>query len=155
MAILRDAAENKILDPLRTHNWTGSIEREFPDGVIIGAERGGHRHTVALIYSAATDNGVYKSLSAEVEHIFFNGAPYRVSDFTHGVDKPVSSADDFYTTLLAWNRTSAEGKFAAGGNSVQIDEPDVPEHRLLLSEDPIDAIWLRLRQLQSVTLARK
>ena len=70
MAILRDAAENKILDPLRTHNWTGSIEREFPDGVIIGAERGGHRHTVALIYSSATDNGVYKSLSAQVEHIF-------------------------------------------------------------------------------------
>ncbi len=54
MQILRNDAERKILDPLRTHKWVATIEREFDDGLIIAAERGGHRHSVALIYTSAT-----------------------------------------------------------------------------------------------------
>jgi hypothetical protein len=80
MDILRRDAEQKIFEKLRTHHWTPKVEREFPDGLIISAERGGHRHTIALIYSSATDNKVYKSLAAEVEHIFFNGQPYLVEN---------------------------------------------------------------------------
>jgi hypothetical protein len=81
MQILRNDAERKILDPLRTHKWVATIEREFDDGLIIAAERGGHRHSVALIYTSATDNKVYKSLAAQVEHIFFNAEPYRVQEY--------------------------------------------------------------------------
>ena len=42
MDILRRDAERKIFEKLRTHNWSEKIEREFPDGLIISAERGGH-----------------------------------------------------------------------------------------------------------------
>jgi hypothetical protein len=153
--ILRDVADQRILDPLRIHNWTASIERELADGLIVAAERGGHRHTVALIYTSATDNHVYRSLAAEVEHIFFNGPPYQVEQFAYGIDKPVGSVDDFHNVLLEWNKTSTDGKFVPGDEMVQCVDPTVPEPRLLLSEKPIEAIWLRLRQLQSVTLARK
>lgn len=154
--ILRRDAERKILAKLRTHNWSSIIEREFPDGLIIAAERGGHRHTVALIYSSDTDNRIYKSLAAEVEHIFFNGQPYHVEQFTQGVTKPVGSADDFHQVLLEWNRTSAEGKFAPGDREKPpAVESTILRPRFLLSDEPIEAVWLRLRQLQSVTLARK
>jgi hypothetical protein len=39
--ILRRDAEHKMLDPLRMHGWTASIEREFSDGLVLTAERGG------------------------------------------------------------------------------------------------------------------
>lgn len=155
MDILRGDAERKILDPLRTHQWSANIEREADDCLIIAAERGGHRHRVALIYSSATDNAVYKALATQVEHIFFNGAPYHVESYAHGVDKQVSSADDFHSVLLEWNKTSTEGKFVPESDEAHTLEASVPQHRLLLSEEPIEAIWLRIRQLQSVTLARK
>jgi hypothetical protein len=155
MQILRNDAERKILDPLRTHKWVAAIEREFDGGMIIAAERGGHRHSVALIYSSATDNKVYKSLAAQVEHIFFNGEPYRVREYAYGLDKPVSSAADFHSVLVEWNRTSAEGKFVPESGNVDAVEASGPQNRVLLSEEPIEAIWLRIRQLQSVTLAKK
>src|ERR1700722_8650975 len=105
MGILRGDAERKLLDPLRTHAWNAAIEREFDDGLVIAAERGGHRHKVALIYTSATDNKIYKSLAAEVEHIFFNGEPYRINEYAYGVLDRVSSADDFHTVLVEWNKT--------------------------------------------------
>ena len=156
MDILRRDAERKIFEKLRIHNWAEKIEREFTDGLIISAERGGHRHIIALIYSSATDNKVYKSLAAEVENIFFNGEPHLVEQFTHGITKPVGSADDFHEVLLEWNRLSAEGKFASDGHEMPpAADPTILRPRLLLADEPIEAIWLRLRQLQSVTLARK
>jgi hypothetical protein len=60
MEILNRDAERKILEPLHVHNWIVAVEREFPEGMIINAERGGHSHKNALIYTPATDNNVYK-----------------------------------------------------------------------------------------------
>ena len=155
MQILHNDAERKILEPLRTHAWTPTIEREFPDGLVIAAERGGHRHKVALIYTSATDNKLYKSLAAEVEHILFNGEPYRLNEYAYGVEDRVRSADDFHSILVEWNKTSADGKFVPESKDSAPIASVPPQNRLLLSEEPIKAIWLRLRQLQSVTLAKK
>jgi hypothetical protein len=155
MEILRRDVERKILDPLRTHKWSATIEREAHDCLIIAAERGGHQHKVAFLYTSATDNAVYKALAIQVEHIFFNGQPYRLEDYAYGVAKPVSSADDFHYVLVEWNRTSSDGKFVPESEDAQAVEPTAPRARLLLSETPIEAIWLRIRQLQSITLAKK
>jgi hypothetical protein len=155
MSILRADAERKILEPLRTHHWQAAIEAELGEYLTIVAERGGHTHRIALLYSSATDNRVYKLLAGQVEHIFFNGAPYRVSEFAYGLDKPVSSADDFHHLLLEWNRISAEGKFVPARPGAESIEAHAPDYRLLLTEEPLEAIWLRIRQLQSTTLAQK
>src|SRR6202034_4120703 len=96
-----------------------------------------------------------KALATQVEHIFFNGQPYRLESFAYGLDKPVSSADDFHSVLVEWNRASSDGKFVLETEEAQFVEPNAPRARLLLSEEPIEAIWLRIRQLQSVTLAKK
>jgi hypothetical protein len=157
LAILRRDAELKIFEPLRTHGWTVSIEEEVRRGeyLLISAERGGHRHRIALLYSCATDNAVYKAAAQQAEHIFFNSEPYKLESFAYGLDKPVGPASDFHALLLTWNAASSEGKFAPAAVENVPVASSRPKHRVLLSEEPIDAIWLRLRQLQSVTLAKK
>ena len=153
--VLRRDAQHKMFDPLRTHGWTASVQQEITDGLILTAERGGHHHKIALIYSSATDNCIYKQLEKEVEHIYYNGQPYLVEQFTQGVSVPVSSADDFHLTVHEWNSSSALGKFACSNSKADQTIPSRPKHRILLAEEPIKAVWLRIRQLQSVTLARK
>jgi hypothetical protein len=153
--ILRRDAELKLIEPLRMHGWTASIDQEFSDGLILTAERGGRPHRVALIYSSATDNRVYKQLAEQVERIYFNGQPYLLDQFTHGVSVPVGSADDFRLTLDEWNASSAEGKFAPTTSRADRTPPSRSDHRFILAEEPIKAVWLRIRQLHSVTLATK
>ena len=54
MDILRRDAERKIFEKLRTHNWSEKIEREFPDGLIISAERGGQASGVVCRRETST-----------------------------------------------------------------------------------------------------
>lgn len=157
LAILQRDAEEKLLGPLRHHGWHASVERTVEHGeyLVISAERGGHSHRIAIMYTSGTANAVYKSLAAEVEHIFIRGQLYKLESFAYGIDKPITSADDFHEVLLKWNRESAPGKFAPEDDGAEPVTAEPPEHHVLLSEQPIHAIWLRLRQLQSVTLAAK
>jgi hypothetical protein len=62
LAILRREAEQKLVAPLRTHGWTAAIMSEIEAGeyLLITAERGEHRHAVALLYTSATDNSAYR-----------------------------------------------------------------------------------------------
>lgn len=154
--ILRRETESKLLAPLRTHEWTATIDREVEQGeyLVVKAERAGVEHQVAIMYSSATDNAVYKALAPQVEHIFIKGELYKLESYADGVTTPVSTADDFHRVLIGWNNASATGKFAPNTPAAPI-AAHPPKHRTLLSEEPIEAIWLRLRQLTSVALARK
>ncbi len=155
--ILRREVERKMLKPLRIHNWTAKIEREINQGeyVIVTAERAGVSHRVGVLYTGSTANAVYKQVAAQVEHIFVNGGVYRDDSFTRGVGRPVESLDAFPNLLLHWNATTSKGKFAPNAQKTSSDPVTRRPYRMLLSEQPIESIWLRLRQLQSVTLARK
>lgn len=156
LVILRQDSERKILAPLRTHGWTASVEREVEQGeyLIVKAERAGIEHQVAVMYTSGTANAVYRALVPQVEHIFINGELYKLESYAYGITTPISTANDFHTVLIGWNNASATGKFAPNTPGAPI-EAQPPKHRLLLSEEPIEAIWLRLRQLTSMTLARK
>jgi hypothetical protein len=155
--ILRRDVERHVLTPLRTHGWKAEIEQEIVHGeyVIVVASRGGARRRIAVLYTPATANDVYKRAATQVEHIFFNGAPYMVESYAYGVDKPVGPVSEFGSLLLKWNAESAVGKFAPPADAAVPINPTRRELRMLLSEEPIEAIWLRLRQLQSVTLTEK
>lgn len=157
LEILRRDAEHKILALLRTHAWTASIEREVEAGeyLLIRAERGGQSHLIGFLYTSATDNAVYKRIAAEAEHIFFNGQPYHVESFARGIGKPIGPVTEFPNLLHDWNQASSDGKFALTAEDSEPIVPQTPNYQVLISEEPIQAIWLRLRQLQSVTLAAK
>jgi hypothetical protein len=153
---LKNEAEQKMLTPLRKHNWTVHSVEEFEDGeyLIIDVERGGQRHKVALLYTSATGNAVYKKLVSQVEHIFLCSPKYMLESYAYGIETPIDILDDFHDLLVRWNEASAPGKFAPESPS-PLAAAKKPEYRHLLAEAPIDAIWLRLRQLTSVTLASK
>jgi hypothetical protein len=157
--LLRRDAEQKLLVPLREHRWTAEIERVVEEGeyVVVAAERNGHERRVALVYSSATDNAVFRHLDEAVDLTVFNGRPYWVDEFTRGVSRPILSADDFHGELVEWNRLSAPDKLSPAATHPELVEeaPPGPRARNLLSEVPIDAIWSRLSRLKSATLARK
>lgn len=152
--LARDAAI-KFLEPLEAHGWAASIEKCFDDDeyLLVRAKRGSREHLFALLYTSAVCNALYKRLASDVEHIFVNGELYNVEAYAYGIDKPVSSAADFRAILNVWNSEGADGKFV--GDEDDVVSPRRAEQRRILSETPVEAIWLRLQQLQSVTLAKR
>jgi hypothetical protein len=72
LTALKGQAERTILEPLRIHRWTATFDTENESGeyLIVSAERAGCQHKVALLYSTATDNKIYKMLAERTEHIF-------------------------------------------------------------------------------------
>lgn len=157
LAILRRDVDRNIIQPLQNHAWTAHIDREVEAGeyLILVATRAGVSHRVAVFYTSATDNAAYRRAAAEVEHIFFNGAPYMVESFAYGVDRPVKPISAFPALMLDWNAATAQGKFAPASDQPEVGTVTRRAFRMLVSEQPIESIWLRLRQLQSVTLARR
>lgn len=155
--ILNRTAERFILDPLKTHGWTATTTPSTPVGeaMLITATRAGETHTVALLYSAYTASTRYVQLAKQAEHIFYQGDKEAHEQFSRGVKVPVSPASDFGATLLKWNSETTQGKFGPDDGVAAHEKSIAPPVRRLLAEEPIDAIWLRLRQLQSLTLARK
>ena len=164
-SILQADAERKLLGPLRVHGWTTTIESTVKDGeyLVMSATRGKHRRSFAIMYTGWTGNEVYRRLEREVEVVFINAAFDGHEAYTRGIVVPRRSADEFAQTLVEWNRESVQGKFAPETESPRVsdelDEDDLaegsPRPRFLLSETPVEALWLRLRQLQSVRLARR
>ena len=161
--ILKSDAERKILGPLKIHGWQTAVLHECKDGdgyITFAANRGEHRRVFALMYSSASSNATYKSIeNFGVDHILINGELWKMESYAFGIKTPISSADHFMTILIDWNKASSYGKFAPGVDDAPTDvdgETSVPPHyRVLLSEAPIEAIWLRIRQLHSVKLAER
>ena len=151
MEILRDAGTQQILKPFQTHGWHTTVSVEDSDGeyLVIEAEKTGVTRRVALLYSSATSNLVYKKLDTTVDHIFTNGDLYQIESFAHGIKASVSPVSEFFPVLIAWNK--------------QLDPvkpgPPIPPRpskgRIITSENPLAAIWSRLDQFASVTLAKK
>jgi hypothetical protein len=159
LASLRRDVDRKIIQPLQHHGWTASIDQEVEQGeyLILMAERAGVSHRIAVFYTSATDNASYRRAAKAVEHIFFNGEPYMVESFASGIDRPVEPIDAFPALMLGWNAATAQGKFAPSKDQPADTSSPVTRRafRMLVSEQPIESIWLRLRQLQSVTLAKR
>ncbi len=151
MKLLRDAADQQMVKPFRTNGWSAAIGSENPSGeyLIVEATKSGVARRVALLYSSATDNRVYKALDATVDHIFTNGELYKIDSFAYGISKPVAPVGDFFPVLVAWNKELAPVS----------DKPLPPAGprtvRIITAENPLTGIWSRLDQFASVTLAEK
>ena len=151
MSILRQAAEQQILKPLQDHGWEPTVTSEVTGGeyLVIRAQKADKVHAIAFLYTSATANQIYKVLEGQVEHIFVNGALYRVESYAHGISKPVSPIDQFFATLIAWNKEIAPTV------ATPTVKPKPQVIRRITSEAPLDAIWARLEQFRSVHLAKK
>ncbi len=152
LQLLRQSADQQILKPLETHGWTAKIESENPDGeyFIIEASKDSISHRIALLYTSATANGVYKTLDGAVEHIFTNGELYDIEQYAYGIATPVLPIGDFFPVLVAWNKQIAPGV------NTQLPTRARPRSvRHITAENPLAGIWSRLDQFESVVLAER
>jgi hypothetical protein len=151
LEILKKSADQQILKPLHTHGWSAIIESEHADGeyLIISATKSEVIHKVALMYTSATDNKYFRNLDKEVEQIYTNGALYMVESFAYGITTPVSPIDEFFPTLVAWNKQVTPSKLTFK----EIKQKRAAKR--ITSERPIDGVWAHLSQLGSVKLAEK
>jgi hypothetical protein len=154
--VLRQDVEHGMFEPLRLHGWSATIEREGEEGdgyVVVAATRQDATRRAALLYTASVDNRLYKRLEGEVDVILYRGDGSNAQSYAFGVTKPVRLLGDFQLILHEWNRETS-GKLGAALPVEEDAEPALEPLRFL-SETPIDAIWARLSQLRSATLARK
>ncbi|WP_199189642.1 YaaC family protein [Trinickia symbiotica] len=151
MNILRRAADQQILKPLRTHGWAATVIGENDGGeyITIRAEKSDVTRSLALMYTSATDNRHYKQLDGCVDHIFVNGALYKVESYAFGISTPVSPIDDFFPVLVEWNKQVAPET----GKPTEKQKPRALRH--ITAERPVDEVWAHLTQLGSVKLADK
>lgn len=151
MKILREAADQQLLKPFRTHGWEAVVSSEDTSGeyLIVEARKAAVTRRAALLYTSSTDNRHYKALDATVDHIFTNGALYQIESLTHGIAKPVTPVGAFFPVLVAWNKELAPDTHTA--------LPAVRPRRIrhITGENPLSGIWSRLDQFASVTLAEK
>lgn len=151
MRILREAADQQLVKPFRTHGWDAAVSSEDLSGeyLIVEATKSAVTRRVALLYTSATDNRYYKKLDAAVDHIFTNGALYHIESYTSGIGKPVTPVSEFFPVLVAWNKELAP----------DVHKPLPPVRprliRSITAEHPIVGIWSRLDQFASVSLAEK
>ena len=152
LGILRRDVDQMVLKPFRTHGWSAEIVRETDghDCIEVAAERGAVATRIAVLYSSS---GISKSdygvLSNRVQRIFFNGRLHMPESFASGATVPVEPLGDFFPYLVHLN------KQVEPGHSLPVQPSRSVSVRRLTAENPVDAIFARLQQFTSVTLAGK
>lgn len=86
-AILSKDCINDLVRPLRDAGWSVTVEE--PDEralhVTVVATAGDERLRVALLYSCATANDIYRQLAITSDFILYRGAPYHQEQYAYGL----------------------------------------------------------------------
>jgi hypothetical protein len=87
-AMLSDDCIKEPVRPIRDAGW--SVEVGEPDEqalyVTVVAKADGKQFCAALLFSCATDNGIYRKLAETCEAILYRGAPYNQQQYAYGID---------------------------------------------------------------------
>lgn len=151
MAILQRAIDQQSIKPFETHGWTVGVEEknEQAEYIIVMATKEAVVRRVALLYTSATANNIFKQLDTKADRTFTNGALYKPESFIYGLTKPVVPVDEFFPILVAWNKElhpeQDRARFRARPTKL---------HQIK-AENPLASIWTRLDQFASVRLAAK
>jgi hypothetical protein len=86
-ALLSEECMRDLVRPLRDAGW--NVEVSEPDEealyITVVASRGEKRFGVALLYSCATANDIYRMLAEKCTVILYRGAPYKQESFAYGI----------------------------------------------------------------------
>lgn len=87
-ALLSQECINDLVRPLRNAGW--SVDVGEPDEkalyIIVTAHSENEKLNLALLYSCATDNNIYKELTKTSHAILYRGAPYKQDQFAYGIN---------------------------------------------------------------------
>jgi len=102
-AILSEECMRDLVRPLRDAGW--SVDVGEPDAkalyMTLVASHEERLLNVALLYSCATDNGIYRMLAEKCDAILYRGAPYHQESFAHGISVHVGP-------VLGWQPPRAQ-----------------------------------------------
>jgi hypothetical protein len=102
-ALLSEECMRDLVRPLRDAGW--SVDVSEPDEkalyMTVVASHEKTRLNVALLYSCATDNRIYRMLAEKCEAILYRGAPYHQDSFAHGISVHVGP-------VLGWQPPRAQ-----------------------------------------------
>lgn len=91
-ATLSTKMNDEIVKRLRDNGWQcHSFGQPVKSGgyITVRASKLGKEIGIALLYSCATDNKVYKELEVTNDYILYQGAPYQQESFAYGIYKYV------------------------------------------------------------------
>jgi hypothetical protein len=114
-ALLSEDCIKDLVRPLRAAGWNIKVgepdERALYITVIATSQTNSLK--AALLFSCATDNGLYRELAQNCDVILYRGAPYLQDQYAHGVHVHVGP-------VTGWQPPIA----AAVGNNVSLNERD-------------------------------
>lgn len=99
-AILSTKMNDEIVKKLRDNGWQCHFfGQPIKSGeyITVQASKDSKNIGIALLYSCATDNAVYKELEKTCDYILYQGAPYHQSSYAHGVKKHVGPLNAWLT----------------------------------------------------------
>jgi hypothetical protein len=86
-AVLSEECMRDLVRPLRDAGW--SVEVSEPDEealyMTVIASSGEKRFGVALLYSCASGNDLYRMLAEKCEAILYRGAPFKQESYAYGI----------------------------------------------------------------------
>jgi hypothetical protein len=88
-AVLSEKMNNEVVERLRNNNWDCHIISDpIKDGeyITVEAKKEGNIVKVALLYSCATSNKLYKYLAEGFDYILYQGASYKQESYAYNVD---------------------------------------------------------------------
>jgi hypothetical protein len=94
-AILSEDCINDLVRPLRDAGWSVDIKEPDELGLYITvlATSGTEQFGVALLYSCATANEIYRQLAESAKVILYRGAPYHQDQYAYGLNIYVGSVN--------------------------------------------------------------
>jgi len=86
-AILSEDCINDLVRPLREAGWRVDVGEPDERALFVTVEASSDEETfsVALLYSCATDNTIYRKLEESCEAILYRGAPYHQNQYAYGI----------------------------------------------------------------------
>ncbi|EBY6848839.1 hypothetical protein D5952_22020 [Salmonella enterica subsp. enterica] len=144
--ILVKDAEDNIIHYFKKHHWDCEILGSYPNGeyVIIKVSKRNVSYKLALLYSCATENAVYKNLDKLVDLIVLNGSFYHLESYAYGITTEVIELKSIQSYIIKWNTDASNGKVSLGCQDIPSFKPKEFTN-YIQSEQPINQIWSRIR----------
>lgn len=105
-AILSEDCINELVRPLRDAGWSVDVGEPDERGLYMTVVATGDEEQfgVALLYSCATENEIYRKLAQISKVILYRGAPYHQDQFAYGLDIHVGPVAGWQPPLVPHRR---------------------------------------------------
>ena len=87
-AVLSDECMSDLVRPLREAGWSVQVGEPSDEALYmrVNASQGDNQLKLALLYSCATANSIYRELDQDCDAVLYRGAPYKQDSYAYGIE---------------------------------------------------------------------